>query len=104
MTSFCSVRKGREGERAREREDTGKFVEEQSCPLVESRVAHGQEPRGLSPPEYETGKRLGRFYLLSLSLIEFLTTAMGLVGMTGTSDRSALEVFCGTKKKDRLCD
>lgn len=31
----------------REGKGTGKFVEEQSCPLVESRVAHGQETKRL---------------------------------------------------------
>lgn len=35
-----------------------------------------------------------RFYLLSLSLIEFFTTEMGFAGRIGTSDRSALVVFC----------
>lgn len=44
MTFFALYREGR-GHR--------KFVEEQSCPLVESRVARGRDPTKRPPPEYE---------------------------------------------------
>lgn len=47
MTFFALYREGEEGE------GTGKVVEEQSCPLVESRVARGRDATERWPPEYE---------------------------------------------------